>query len=473
MIAIGDVNKYKQRREMQQEEANAALSVAPQTQVKESAPVVPEPLPAVATPDASSTPSPVPASAIDTGAPVATKADNAQPKPTVPPVIPTLAVAPSGPTSPINEKPIGVAISNPTETKLVGGLSDITTETFEQAMARGKYTPAQWLHENEKAAREGRRPPLTMEDYLRVIKYGDLNENPEQKAKRERREQISQAISGIGNVIANAANLAFAAKGAVPIDLNSGARYENERMQRIKEKRDALKEKADALFLNAKQDEIRYARDLEAARVKAAIDREEKEYNRAKDKQKFEYQKGRDDRDYELKKSNYEAANKNRENVSAENARHNKAMEGISWTNAKTTAERARQAANKSANDKKFDYVIADNMTFPFPKDMSKAQFAVLYQAIKRDPNLKGGALENVDVKLGEGGDSDSKMMNIVRRRTGDSPEAIKYLKELFGIQQPEENKTYTNPFSAPWDSFSNNWPLKENKSVNGGWSLK
>lgn len=254
MIQIDDVQKHTQRK---QQEANATPAPQPVEAVSNPAPVsVP-------------IPSPVPASAVDSGAPAVTPTESLQQKQEVPPVIPSLAVAPGGPTSPMNEKPV-VTITDPTDTKLVGSnLPDITTESFEEAMKRGRYTPAEWLHENEKAAKEGRRSPLTTMDYLTVLKYGELNETPEQKAKRERREQISQAISGIGNVIANAANLAFAAKGAVPIDLNSGVRYENERLQRIKEKRDALKEKSDALFLNAKQDEIRYARSLEAAKAKA------------------------------------------------------------------------------------------------------------------------------------------------------------------------------------------------------------
>lgn len=449
MIQIDDVQKHAQRKQMQQE-ANATLAPQPVEAVNSPAPV------------SSPAPSPVPASAVDPAAPAVTQTGTSQQKQEVPPVIPSLAVAPGGPTSPMNEKPV-VTITDPTDTKLVGSnLPDITTESFEEAMKRGRYTPAEWLHENEKAAKEGRRSPLTTMDYLTVLKYGELNETPEQKAKRERREQISQAISGIGNVIANAANLAFVAKGAVPIDLNSGVRYENERMQRIKEKRDALKEKSDALFLNAKQDEIRYARSLEAAKAKAAAEREEKIQQRA-----FELLK--QDKELSARAAREKAARefngKYKDATLAENTRHHKAMEGIGYANAKTAAQRAKQAKEKSSKDEKFDYIIAHNQSIPIPKDESKAWFSILYQIMKRDPAIQGDVIESAELKRGEGGDSDSKMMNIVRRRISDSPEALKYLQEHFGLQVPEqkESSPYT-PFSSPWGGL--NWGNQNNNET-------
>lgn len=375
MIQIDDVQKHAQRKQMQQE-ANATPAPQPVEVANNPAPV--------------SEPSPVPASAVDPAAPAVTQTGSPQQKQEVPPVIPSLAVAPGGPTSPMDEKP-AVTITDPTDTKLVGGnLPDITTETFEEAMKRGKYTPAEWLHENEKAAKEGRRHPLTTMDYLTVFKYGDLNETPEQKAKRERREQISQAISGIGNVIANAANLAFAAKGAVPIDLNSGVRYENERMQRIKEKRDALKEKSDALFLNAKQDEIRYARSLEAAKAKAAAEREEKIQQRA-----FELLK--QDKELSARAAREKAARefngKHKDATLAEDTRHHKAMEGIGYANAKTAAERAKQAKEKSSKDEKYAASFSGKYgTYRFhDKDIASA---VSSQAISM---LKNSAAKNGD----------------------------------------------------------------------------
>lgn len=445
MIQIDDVQKHTQRK---QQEANATPA--------------PQPVEAVSNPAPVSAPSPVPASAVDSGAPAVTPTESPQQKQEVPPVIPSLAVAPGGPTSPMNEKPV-VTITDPTDTKLVGNsLPDITTESFEEAMKRGKYTPAEWLHENEKAVKEGRRSPLTTMDYLTVLKYGELNETPEQKAKRERREQISQAISGIGNVIANAANLAFAAKGAVPIDLNSGVRYKNERMQRIKEKRDALKEKSDALFLNAKQDEIRYARSLEAAKAKAAAEREEKIQQRAFELLKQDKElSARAAREKEAREFN----GKHKEATLAENARHHKAMEGIGYANAKTAAERAKQAKEKSSKDEKFDYIIAHNQSIPIPKDESKAWFSILYQIMKRDPAIQGDVIESAELKRGEGGDSDSKMMNIVRRRISDSPAALNYLQEHFGLQQPgqKESPPYT-PFSSPWGGL--NWGNQNNNET-------
>lgn len=421
MIQIEDVRKHAQRKQIQQEEVNTTSVSRPVEAVNNLAPV--------------SEPSPVPASAVDPGAPAVTQVEQLEQKQEVPPVIPSLAVAPGGPTSPMNEKPV-VTITDPTDTKLVGSnLPDITTETFEEAMKRGKYTPAEWLHENEKAAKEGRRPPLTTMDYLTVFKYGDLNETPEQKAKRERREQISQAISGIGNVIANAANLAFAAKGAVPIDLNSGVRYENERMQRIKEKRDALKEKSDALFLNAKQDEIRYARSLEAAKAKAAAEREEKIQQRA-----FELLK--QDKELSARAAREKAARefngKYKDATLAENTRHHKAMEGIGYANAKTAAQHAKQAKEKSSKDKKYAASFSGKYgTYRFrDKDIASA---VSSQAISM---LKNSAAKNGDAGTVE-------MVKDAMAELKSAPAALEFLQQRL-YKYPdvekfiaEENKKY------------------------------
>lgn len=455
MAAINDVQRYIERRQMQQEEANA---VAP-------APNTPH--------------SVTPSSAIDAGAPAVTQPATQPVSKAVDPVIPDLAVTPGSPTSPMDKKPVSAPINdlkneripykNATEmhdavvprmrSQMIQNLSE------GDAMKQGNISPAEyWSEQVKKAEDEGRS--LNTYEALSAFMRREDGETPQEKAKRERRELISHTISGLGNVIANAANLAFATKGAVPIDLNSGMRELDERRQRIKAKRDALKEKQDSILMNAKMSDFQYGRSLEAAKAKAAAERAEKIEQRAFELQKqnanLSAQAARD-------KARMEFDGKHKGAALAENSRHNKAMEGIGWKNANTDAERAKQAKKKSSKDEKFDYVIVDNKSIPIPKDESKAVFSTLYQVMKRDPKIKGDAMESIEIKYGEGGDSDSKMMNTVRRRIGDSPAAIKYLQELLGLNSPEpETRQPHTPFLTQWGGL--NWGNQKENNNETDW---
>ena len=78
---------------------------------------------------------------------------------------------------------------------------------------------------------------------------------------------------------------------------------------------------------------------------------------------------------------------------------------------------------------------------------------------MKRDPQIQGDALENVQLQFGEGGDQDMRMMNIVRRRLNDSPAAVNLLRGYLGL--PSTQPVQTNSFnpsvltSAPWVNSS------------------
>ena len=103
--------------------------------------------------------------------------------------------------------------------------------------------------------------------YANLRNYFASEETPDERRKRERREHLGQVFANLGNLIGNAAQLYYTAKGAVPADLNAGAFAENERMRRIKEKRDALKARQDAIL----------AMKLKADKDKADADRKLKE----------------------------------------------------------------------------------------------------------------------------------------------------------------------------------------------------
>ena len=156
--------------------------------------------------------------------------------------------------------------------------------------------------------------------YANLRNYFASEETPDERRKRERREHLGQVFANLGNLIGNAAQLYYTAKGAVPADLNSGAFAENERMRRIKEKRDALKARQDAILAEAKGDDIRNAYNVRLAREKAAADAADKQKGRDLDLMKFGMKLKAD-------KDKADADRKLKEQQAKETGRHNRAME--------------------------------------------------------------------------------------------------------------------------------------------------
>lgn len=152
-------------------------------------------------------------------------------------------------------------------------LQGMDENAFEQ---RGK----EQLNASDKEywSEQARMNPLNT--YANLRSYFASEETPEEQRRRERSEKLGQVIANLGNLIGNAANLYYTSQGAVPVNLNAGAIASNERMQRIKDKRDALQARQDALLAQAKGDDIRNAYNLQQAREKAAADAAEKQKGR-------------------------------------------------------------------------------------------------------------------------------------------------------------------------------------------------
>jgi len=315
----------------------------------------------------------------------------------------------------------------------------------DQAIKQGNVSPKEYWTEQLK------KDPTN--SYAIIANQLASTETPDEQKKRERSERLGQVFSNLGNVIGNAANLYYTTKGAPSIDLNSSAQYENQRMQQIKDKRDALQRQKDAILLNARTGEISYDRSLQAARQQLAAKQAEKEADRAYDFNKFgiqmQYNVDKDNQDRNIKKEDL-----------AEKKRSNKVREGIEGYNAsigKYNADTNRMRASiaqselQSKSDNKNDYLPLGENLVPIPKAQSKALYAKLYQTMKRDPQIQGDALENVQLQFGEGGDQDMKMMNIVRRRLNDSPAAVEALQNYLGVPSPSRTRSFTPEVSAPW----------------------
>ncbi|MCL1615128.1 hypothetical protein M3090_01715 [Bacteroides sp. ET71] len=160
-----------------------------------------------------------------------------------------------------------------------GALQNMDEEQFRRAQDDMNASDKEYWSE------QARLNPLNT--YANLQNYFASEETPDERRKRERREHLGQVFANLGNLIGNAAQLYYTAKGAVPADLNAGAFAENERMRRIKEKRDALQARQDAILAEAKGNDIRNAYNIRLAREKAAADAAEKQKERDLDMAKF------------------------------------------------------------------------------------------------------------------------------------------------------------------------------------------
>ena len=160
-----------------------------------------------------------------------------------------------------------------------GALQNMDEEQFKRAQSAMNASDKEYWSE------QARLNPLNT--YANLQNYFASEETPDERRKRERREHLGQVFANLGNLIGNAAQLYYTAKGAVPADLNAGAFAENERMRRIKEKRDALQARQDAILAEAKGNDIRNAYNIRLAREKAAADAAEKQKERDLDMAKF------------------------------------------------------------------------------------------------------------------------------------------------------------------------------------------
>jgi hypothetical protein len=118
-------------------------------------------------------------------------------------------------------------------------------------------------------------------EYAIVNQMLASKETPDEKAKRERREQLGDVFNNLGNLIGNAANLYYTNKGGQYIDLNTANEKHRERMQRIKDKQDALDRQREQIILNAKLGDAKAQRAEKLAYDKMKYEQAAKEKDNA------------------------------------------------------------------------------------------------------------------------------------------------------------------------------------------------
>lgn len=152
--------------------------------------------------------------------------------------------------------------------------------TWEDAEKAGDISQQEYANAMiQKMVAEGKNPG----EYLNTLAWLGSSETPEQKAKRERREQLGEVFNNLGNLIGNAANLYYTTKGGQYIDLNSVNEKHRERMQRIKDKQEALKQRQDELLGRAKIADVKAKREEATAKAKAEADAKAKELEYKRD----------------------------------------------------------------------------------------------------------------------------------------------------------------------------------------------
>ncbi len=318
--------------------------------------------------------------------------------------------------------------------------------TPSEAMRDGSVSWKEYVDNlKSKAKSEGRE--LTGYEMALDMIHGDDDETPEQKRKRERREELGQVFANLGNVIGNAANLYYTAKGAQPIDLNTSARYENERLRRIKEKRDALKEKQDAILMNAKMGDVNYSRNLQAAREKAAASRAEKDAQNRYDWLKLNKTLG----------AQADKADKDRgvrENQIGEQSRHNKAQEAIGRTNAETAKKRLDKDVNKIVDSA----IGSDGNIYTRNSRLTDNEAKQLVLSSLSNEDLAPFVIEEKDYRG-----------KVIKSKTDWIAAAAYALQE--GLIEPKELKS--RGFNLGGAREKKAWSLNSNNSTTTGWSLK
>lgn len=177
------------------------------------------------------------------------------------------------------------------------------------------------------------------------------DETPEEKRKRERREQLGQVFANLGNVIGNAANLYYNARGSEVVDLNTPMRAENERIARIRAKRQAAQDQADSILRNAKLQDLEGARQLAAERAQAQADNDRFMLNLALKRDEAaararqqEIENERADRELAARQKNWEEQNKERN-------RHNRAMENRAASSSSSSSSSSSGKGGKATTN--------------------------------------------------------------------------------------------------------------------------
>lgn len=273
-------------------------------------------------------------------------------------------------------------------------------------------------------------------------------ETPEEKAQREKREQIKVGFTGLMDGLNALSNLYYTTKGAPSQKLQGampavvGNIREEEALRRAQEQAnrkaefDWEKTKADyelnrslkAMQWDAaqKQAEMDNLYKTQAAILQAKIEAGEKltdhEYKMAEMLAQYGYNTKRDaaNNAARMERSRYEQGEQNKR----ANATKRSNMDSI-------------VLADKDGKAFKFDYDKSGNGALLSIYDKIQKYITERNETLPKDKQIPN--LEDFKIQLGEGGDVNSKVMTIVKRRAQDFPELTDEIIRLLRGEEDDE----------------------------------
>ena len=330
----------------------------------------------------------------------------------------------------VEEKKPVIQAADPAKAQITP-IEDYKFDTWEEAEKFGKMNQKQWANAKvQDMVAKGQNPG----EYLNMLSIYGESESPEEKAKRERRDALGETFRGLGTLIGSAANLVNAPKSGYSMDLNTIQEKHREKMQRLKDKQDAIAERRETILANAKVADSRAAAAKQAADKKAADDA-------AANKLKFERDIFLKELDNKLKMGQIDANNASKIKLEIAKAKNAQDLERIKQANRITLKQTASHADSVVG-----DSVIGDDgnvYTRSKPLTASErkqiAMSSRMYQDKSFQDKFRKKTEQNGEVKIG---DIDYDAMSAEVMANKEVP--ISVLKSMgfnVGESQPSETK--------------------------------
>jgi len=285
---------------------------------------------------------------------------------------------------------------------------------------------------------------VSSEGYYNVLKNWN-RPNFDDEEKRLRRNRSAALIGDMANIFAQGMALSRGARAFSP--MQSQTAKANERIQSLQD----MKRNENIDYQN-KVLSSQY-KDFELKRAEDQLKQKQ-----SLDKYKLDIQNGQFGEEMKYKYDalqeqvrNHKISQEHADKVLMETARHNKKSESTAGYNAQSqrmSAQAAQQNAatnaskgNSSTGMDSITLTGSDGKrtTVDYPKSKNGALLS-LYNRMKEESEKnpqKYGTLDDINMKMGEGGDQATKIISIVKRRIADFPQLTGEFNQLVGGGAP------------------------------------
>lgn len=298
--------------------------------------------------------------------------------------------------------------------------------------------------EQEEVSQENKAPSVSdrvsSEGYYNVLKNWN-RPNFDDEEKRLRRDRSAALIGDMANIFGQGIALSRGARAFSP--MQSQTAKANERIQSLQD----MKRNENIDYQN-KVLGSQY-KDFELKRAEDQLKQKQ-----ALEKYKLDVQNGQFGEEMKYKYDalqeqvrNHKISQEHADKVLMETARHNKRSESTAGYNAQSqrmSAQAAQQNAatnaGKGNSSTGMDSITltgpdGKRTTVDYPKSKNGALLS-LYNRMKEESEKnpqKYGTLDDINMKMGEGGDQATKIISIVKRRIADFPQLTGEFNQLVG----------------------------------------